>query len=203
VLMYSAPDGSPSQAALQLLRMRPTNIEHHSESTTSTPKPNPIKTRGYSTVSGARSRSCPPLPIYAVAATSDSAPESTSARDRYSEATKKGCLSAFLPVVEDARVPGDVGVPEGLQVVGLAGRIPGSRKRSIVRGRSQRSRGARSGAVAGTYHNGLRQADRRHPQFLRGYRGPGEVRGHRRTARSSRSSRAAVWSIHRRSASRR
>lgn len=36
VLMYSAPDGSPSQAALQLLRMRSTNIERHSVSTTST-----------------------------------------------------------------------------------------------------------------------------------------------------------------------
>ena len=34
-----------------------------------------------------------------------------------------------------------------------------------------------------------------------GFRSGGEVRGHRRTARSSRSSRAAVWSIHRRSAS--
>lgn len=36
VLMYSAPTGSPSHAALQLLRMRPTATERHSESTQST-----------------------------------------------------------------------------------------------------------------------------------------------------------------------
>ena len=36
-----------------------------------------------------------------------------------------------------------------------------------------------------------------------GFRSGGKVRGHWRTARASRSSRAAVWSIHRRSASNR
>jgi transcriptional regulator with XRE-family HTH domain len=35
ILMYSAPNSSPSQAALQLLRMGPTSIGFHSESTTS------------------------------------------------------------------------------------------------------------------------------------------------------------------------